>query len=91
VWGAAEVVGAARGAAKVGEISDEGAAQVLAVGPPEVAVGPLASVRRGGGGWSDLLGSRSDRLLRPAVESPVEHGAPTVVQARELHRQCHPA
>jgi hypothetical protein len=50
VWGAAEVVGAARGAAKVGEISDEGAAQVLAVGPPEVAVGPLASVRRGGEG-----------------------------------------
>jgi hypothetical protein len=90
VWGAAEVVGAARGAAKVGEISDEGAAQVLAVGPPEVAVGPLASVRRGGG-WSDLLGSRSDRLLRPAVESPVEHGVLTVVQAREPHRQCHPA
>jgi hypothetical protein len=32
-------------------------------------------------GRSDRLGSRSDRQQRPAVESPVEHGAPTVVRA----------
>jgi hypothetical protein len=31
--------------------------------------------------WSDYLDMWSDRQLRPAVESPVEHGVPTVVQA----------
>jgi hypothetical protein len=34
VWGIAEVVGASRGAAEVGEVGDEGAAQGLATGPP---------------------------------------------------------
>jgi hypothetical protein len=38
--GAAEVMGAARGVAKVGEPGDEGAEQGLAVEPPRVAVGP---------------------------------------------------
>jgi hypothetical protein len=37
MWGAAEVVGAARGAAEVSEADDEGAAQLLAVGPHRVA------------------------------------------------------
>jgi hypothetical protein len=37
-WGAAEVVGATWGAAEVDEAGVEGAAQVLAVGPPSVVV-----------------------------------------------------
>jgi hypothetical protein len=37
-WGAAQVVGATRGVAKDGEVGDEGAAQVLAVGLPRVVV-----------------------------------------------------
>jgi hypothetical protein len=95
VWGAAEVVRAAQGAAEVGEAGDEGAAQGLAVGPPFYIRGwsdrqPLFR------GWSDRLGSRydrqplfrawsdrpdvwSDRQLRPTVESPAEHGALAVV------------
>jgi hypothetical protein len=37
-WGATEVMDAARGAAEVSEAGDEGAAQVLEVGPPRVVV-----------------------------------------------------
>jgi hypothetical protein len=52
-WGVAEVVGSAPGATEVGEVCDEGVAHGMAVG--------LATSARGGGGGSDLLGSRSDR------------------------------
>jgi hypothetical protein len=37
-WGSAEVVGAAQGAAEVGEACDEIAVQALAVRPPRAAV-----------------------------------------------------
>jgi hypothetical protein len=46
VWGTAEIVGTARGVAEVGEVGDEGATQSRMVGPPGVAVGPPASIRR---------------------------------------------
>jgi hypothetical protein len=38
VWGAAEVMGAARGVAEVSEADNERAAQVLVVEPPTMAV-----------------------------------------------------
>jgi hypothetical protein len=37
-WGATKVVATARGVTVVGEAGNEGAAYVLAVGPPKVAV-----------------------------------------------------
>jgi hypothetical protein len=39
---------------------------------------------------SDQSDARSDRQLRPAVESPAEHGSPAVMQAWEPHRESHP-
>jgi hypothetical protein len=43
-WGAVDVVGAARGAAKVREAGDRGVAQGQAVKPPRVAAGPPAPI-----------------------------------------------
>jgi hypothetical protein len=45
-WGAAEVVGAAREAAEVGEVGNRGVVQGRVVRPPGVAVVPLAPVPR---------------------------------------------
>jgi hypothetical protein len=56
-WGTTEVMSAARRAAEVDEVGNEGVAQGLVVGPPRLAVTPPASVR----GQSDRLDMRSDR------------------------------
>jgi hypothetical protein len=37
-WGAAKVVGAAQGAGELSEAGDEGAVQVMVVGPPREVV-----------------------------------------------------
>jgi hypothetical protein len=60
VWGATEVMGARWGVAKVGEAGDEGIVQGLVVEPLRLTVRPPTSIR-GGGGWSDRPGSRSNR------------------------------